>query len=45
MDPRAGLDDMEKRKISCLCPDPNPDSSAVQPIAPGRVILKLNFRM
>jgi hypothetical protein len=29
--PRASLDDLEKRKISCLCQDSNPKSSSPYP--------------
>jgi hypothetical protein len=32
--PRAGLDGVEKRIISCPCTESKPDSSAVQQVAP-----------
>jgi hypothetical protein len=31
--PRAGLEVMEKRKTSCPYREPNPDSSAIHPVA------------
>jgi hypothetical protein len=31
--PIAGLDAVEKRKISCVCRESNSDSSAVHPVA------------
>jgi hypothetical protein len=31
--PRNGLDPTQTRKISCLCRESNPDSSAVPPVA------------
>jgi hypothetical protein len=30
---RAGLDYVEKRKISCSCRESNPDSKVIQPVA------------
>jgi hypothetical protein len=40
--PRAGLDTMEKRKLSCPYQESNPDSTVVQPVDcryTGRAIL------
>jgi hypothetical protein len=43
VDPKAGQDDMEKRKISCLCRESNPDSGAHSlvaiPTEPFRLIM------